>query len=436
MDSSGFEFNKLDLTVFEPLTQNGATCNAFRVKIYGKLHFLKRLKPAYAGDIRYQEALRKEFETGFRLEHPNLVRYISFDAEGILMEYVDGDTLSELLRRQPEYFCNNDNLIRFLSQLLDAVQYLHEHQVLHLDLKPENILLAHINHDVKLVDLGCCLTDTFTDTPGRTPYFAAPEQLNPSMPVDERTDLFAVGRILQFINGVTPLPPHVLSISKQCQSLSPDDRPSSAEAVRNALNQQVRRRRGLRRLRIAALITLLLVPATCYLCCRLEANTHFNSVPNHDTIHNQQTNKAIEALQTSNIDHSVLADTTSRRKGAKASSPKSSSNGKTMTFEQEAQEGINQAYKATIATFVDSIFPSPSAADAWETNSTEFYNQLNILCKKLENKYPDKEPETINTIVFEKFHALVGYVFNQMRLNGEASERKKADSTQNEKPTE
>ncbi len=47
----------------------GATCDTFRVKLYGKLHFLKRLKPELAGDIRYQEALRKEFETGYRLEH-------------------------------------------------------------------------------------------------------------------------------------------------------------------------------------------------------------------------------------------------------------------------------------------------------------------------------------------------------------------------------
>lgn len=42
------------------------------MKLYGKLHFLKRLKVGLAGDIRYQEALRKEFETGYRLEPSQL----------------------------------------------------------------------------------------------------------------------------------------------------------------------------------------------------------------------------------------------------------------------------------------------------------------------------------------------------------------------------
>ena len=79
MESSQFSNGQSRYEGMEPLATQGATCNAFRVKLYGKLHFLKRLKPEYAGDIRYQEALRKEFETGYRLEHPNLVRYISLD---------------------------------------------------------------------------------------------------------------------------------------------------------------------------------------------------------------------------------------------------------------------------------------------------------------------------------------------------------------------
>jgi serine/threonine protein kinase len=85
----------------EQLVSSGATCDAFRVKLYGKLHFLKRLKPEFSGDIRYREALRKEFETGYRLEHPNLVRYISFenDCSTILMEYIDGESLDDHIKQ-------------------------------------------------------------------------------------------------------------------------------------------------------------------------------------------------------------------------------------------------------------------------------------------------------------------------------------------------
>ena len=76
MESSQFSDNQSRFDAIEQMESQGATCDTFRVKLYGKLHFLKRLKAEYAGDIRYQEALRKEFETGYRLEHPNLVRYL------------------------------------------------------------------------------------------------------------------------------------------------------------------------------------------------------------------------------------------------------------------------------------------------------------------------------------------------------------------------
>ena len=104
MDSSQFSDNQPRFEAIEQMETQGATCDTFRVKLYGKLHFLKRLKPEYAGDIRYQEALRKEFETGYRLEHSNLVRYLSLDKDGILMEYVDGETLSQRLTQNPDYF--------------------------------------------------------------------------------------------------------------------------------------------------------------------------------------------------------------------------------------------------------------------------------------------------------------------------------------------
>lgn len=180
----------------EPLEVQGATCDTFRVKLFGKLHFLKRLKLEYTNDIRYQEAFRKEFETGYRLEHPNLVHYISLNGDSILMEYIDGETLTQCLASQPEYFNNRKNADKFVRQLLDAVGYLHSHQVLHLDLKPDNILLTHINSDIKLIDLGCCYTDSFPDTTGHTDAFAAPEQLTNGV-VDVRTDIYAIGRILE-----------------------------------------------------------------------------------------------------------------------------------------------------------------------------------------------------------------------------------------------
>ncbi|MBE6259716.1 MAG: serine/threonine protein kinase [Prevotella sp.] len=226
MESSQFTDSLSQFKSLEPLDTQGATCDTYRVKLYGKLHFLKRLKPEHANDIRYQEAFRKEFETGYRLEHPNLVRYISLTSDGILMEYIDGETLSQHLTTHPDYFKDKKNTDKFLRQLLDVVGYLHSHQVLHLDLKPDNILLTRIDNDVKLIDLGCCYTDTFTDTQGRTHRFAAPEQLASKEP-DVRTDIYAIGKILEL------LPNHHIynKVIVRCTASNPSNRYQSVEEL-------------------------------------------------------------------------------------------------------------------------------------------------------------------------------------------------------------
>lgn len=232
MESSQFSDVQPRYESMEPVETNGATCDTFRVKLYGKLHFLKRLKAQYVHDVRYQEAFRKEFETGYRLEHPNIVRYVSLSDDGILMEYVDGETLSQRLCNHPEYFENKKNTQKFLRQLLDAISYLHSHQVLHLDLKPDNILLTRINDDVKLIDLGCCYTDTFNDTQGHTEGFAAPEQLSIiHCPLSIRTDIYAIGKILEL------LPSHYIynKVIARCTAERPDDRYQTIEDLQEAL---------------------------------------------------------------------------------------------------------------------------------------------------------------------------------------------------------
>ena len=229
MESSNFSKQQPLFEAMDPFDSNGSTCDTYRVKLYGKLHFLKRLKPAYVNDIRYQEAFRKEFETGYRLEHPNLVRYISLSDEGILMEYVDGETLTQRLASHPVFF-NKKNTEKLLRQLFDAIGYLHTHQVLHLDLKPDNIMLTRIGNDVKLVDLGFCYTDTFVDTQGRTDRFAAPEQLTGDN-VDERTDIYALGRIIEL------LPEHDIynKVIARCVAKAPIARYQVVDDLRNAI---------------------------------------------------------------------------------------------------------------------------------------------------------------------------------------------------------
>ena len=231
MDTSSFSDIQQTYPDAELLPVGVSTCDCYRVRLYGKLHFLKRLKPELRTNPRYVAALKKEFETGYNLEHPHLVRYASVGDDSLLTEYVDGETLTQFATSHPDYFRIRKNTDRFLSQLLDVVGYLHQHQIVHLDLKPSNILITRIDHSVKLVDLGYCYTDTYTDTMGRTDKYAAPEQLDGSGSVDARTDIFAIGRILQTL----PCAHKNNKVIARCTAESPSNRYQTIEELQKAL---------------------------------------------------------------------------------------------------------------------------------------------------------------------------------------------------------
>jgi serine/threonine protein kinase len=398
MDSSQFTDSSLRFDSFEQLNTRGATSDTYRVKLYGKLHFLKRLKPEYAGDIRYQEALHKEFETGFRLEHPNLVRYISLDHDSILMEYVDGESLSKRLDTQPDYFKNRKNADKFIRQLLDAVGYLHSHQVLHLDLKPDNIMLTRISNDVKLVDFGCCYSDTFADTTGRTNSYAAPEQLAGKL-VDARTDIYTIGKIIAEL----PLRPYIYNkVASKCMASNPDGRYQTVDELQRAL-----RSRRPTVISFAAFVSVLSIVGSVLLFkgCSPEAAP-------------QRTDTPPTAVAATPIDTSLLATVTMPE--PKENSPVTvKQEDQTSQMKKELEKMLDKAYSATIASFCDSVFPSPSVGIKWEDASEEFHRRVNQIGDKLVKKYPSIPETVIRQDLESRFQNLVGYVFGRMRENGE-----------------
>lgn len=404
MESSQFSDGQSPFESIEQIDAHGATCDSFRVKLYGKLHFLKRLKPAFAGDIRYQEALRKEFETGYRLEHPNLVRYISLTDDGILMEYVDGETLSQRIAAHPEYF-TKQNTDKFLHQLLDAVACLHSHQVLHLDLKPDNVLLTRINSDVKLIDLGCCYTDTFADTPGRTNAYAAPEQLSGGS-VDERTDIYAIGKILE------RLPHHDIynKVIARCMAADPSKRYQSVEEVKKALRRK--HRYG------AVLAVLVITAAILAALWALPPHQQPTTVPVKQEA--PKDSVAILPMDTPLQQPPVTTSVPALRQQYPQPSDYISKDNK-QQMEKELERMMDAAYGATIATFCDSVFPPqvPSSGKAWMDASTEFHNQTLQIANRLIKNYPNIPESTIRQDCENHFQSLVSSVFNQMRANAQ-----------------
>ena len=406
MDYSCFS-DKHQSCLAEPLTVSGFICEAYRVKIYGKLHFLKKLKKEHEDNILFREALRKEFEIGFRLEHPNIVRYVSFHDDEILMEYVDGEDLLAFLKNHPTYFEDAEHFDKFVGQLLSALQYLHDNQVLHLDLKPENIMLTRIGCDVKVVDLGCCYSDTFVDSTGYTTQYAAPEQLA-GRKVDVRTDIYAVGKILELL----PHHPIYNKVIKRCLNKNPQDRyPSIADLKAALATKKIVRKNMMWVASITVVVFSFLLLSFVF---------KFSSVPN-PAIKNTSVQEEADTIKHLIQNPQKSKNPTANPIVVQNSHPAVSAvrqNAKSLNWQKDMDAALDKAYRQTISSFCDSIFPSPTVGLAWKVKSTEFHHQVIKITSDFHATYPEVEESLLFAYAENNFQSVVGYVFGKMQDNG------------------
>ena len=145
-----------------------------------------------------------------RLSHPNVVAIHAADVwdgrPAIVMELVEGETLSKLLSRGP---LAPAEALPLLDQLLDALGYAHGRGVVHRDVKPDNVFVT-ADGTLKLADFGIARVDTgatratVAGSVLGTPGYMSPEQARGSE-VDGRSDLFSVGVIAyEMLAGSNP----------------------------------------------------------------------------------------------------------------------------------------------------------------------------------------------------------------------------------------
>lgn len=147
------------------------------------------------------QALIQESRTVSKMRHPNLVPIFEageYDGDPYLVfEYVEGQTLADLLRERGSLPA--DEAIGIIGPVLDAVAHAHQNGVIHRDLKPSNILISPEGIP-RVMDFG--IAERIADKPGEhndaligTPAYMAPEYID-GRTVSEKNDIFAAGLIL------------------------------------------------------------------------------------------------------------------------------------------------------------------------------------------------------------------------------------------------
>ena len=228
--------------------------------ILGDLVAVKLVRPELADDTTHADALVDEGIKLRAVDHPNVVRVLDAgidpDTHGcyLVMEYVDGETLSTRLRRGP---LSEPDVRRIGAELADGVAAAHARGIVHRDLKPANVMLD--GDRPKIVDFGIAkhLGTRSAVTTGRvigTLAYMAPEQLASGL-IAPSTDIWALGVILfeaatgrmpfaSFDDGrcaqlveeparastiVPTLSPALETILARCLSRDPALRPSASE---------------------------------------------------------------------------------------------------------------------------------------------------------------------------------------------------------------
>ena len=235
----------------------------------GRKVALKVLSSASLNDSQFRARFLREARSVSRLSHPHIcVLHDIGNQDGIdflVMEYVEGETLADRLRRGPIPL---DQALRYAIEIADALDTAHRQGITHRDLKPANLMLT--KSGTKLLDFGLAKIESKTSVEnavaqtsdlttggmilGTLPYMA-PEQLE-GKETDARTDIFAFGAVLyetitgqkafqgesqaslvaailehdppQMISRERMTPPSVERLVKVCLAKNPDDRWQSA----------------------------------------------------------------------------------------------------------------------------------------------------------------------------------------------------------------
>lgn len=159
---------------------------------------------------RAVQRFEREVQNSTTLSHPNIVKVLDVDEDDnhyyLVMEYIDGPTLSEYIAEKGPL--SIDEAILFTKQLLRGIGHAHHHRIIHRDIKPQNILLTE-QHELKITDFGIAraLSETAMTQTNHimgSVHYLSPEQAK-GKSTDESSDIYSIGVVLyEMLTGHPP----------------------------------------------------------------------------------------------------------------------------------------------------------------------------------------------------------------------------------------
>jgi serine/threonine-protein kinase len=172
---------------------------------------IKILKPEFIRDPKFVDSFRRESQAAAGLSHPNVVSVYDVGKEGniyyIVMEMMEGDTLSDVIRREAPM--SEKRVLEISRQIAAALSAAHKKNIIHRDIKPHNIIFSD-DGVAKITDFGIAkavnsgtIVNTNATVLGSVHYLS-PEQARGGF-VDAKSDLYSLGIVMyEMLTGTVP----------------------------------------------------------------------------------------------------------------------------------------------------------------------------------------------------------------------------------------
>ncbi len=225
---------------------------------------VKILHAQFQSDEEFIEKFHREAQAAARLSHPNIVNIYDVGASGddhyIVMEYVPGRTLKELIQQRGHLA--PEEALTITGEIAEALAHAHAHGLVHCDIKPHNILMMN-DQTAKVADFGIARavtesTMTYSGNVIGSVHYFSPEQAKGTM-ITPKSDVYSLGVVLyEMLTGELPftgenpvsiamkhlqdeptpvrridpdIPPVVEALVSRMMAKDPAMRPSSEEVV-------------------------------------------------------------------------------------------------------------------------------------------------------------------------------------------------------------